>query len=379
MTVRTNRRVPFRLPPVLDIGIAIGVAIFVAIGTFFAAELQHPQREPDTLGIALVVLTALSLAWRRRAPQLVLAACVGLLAGYLLLGYPYGPIQLCMVFAMFELARQRPARVSLRSCAAALVGVTAALAASRLLIEGTVPATLLAVWTAWLIIPWSVGALVHVTRSARIREQRELVARAALEERMRMAREVHDVAGHGFSAVAMQAGVALLVFDEQPDQTRRSLEAIKETSATALTELRTMLSSFPHGQSEEVAPQGLDDIDALARGVRAGGLDVRLSVPDIDLPEDIGRAAYRIAQEALTNALRHAGPATAEVTVRLADEVLVVEVRDNGVGAPRLQPGRGLAGMRERVAALGGSISTWSPPEGGFIVSAKLPLGGGEK
>jgi signal transduction histidine kinase len=243
-------------PSKLDIGIAAAAVAPVVFGTVVAATLQDEMRPLDAAAVTLATLAAVALAWRRRAPVAALSVIVALVAGYLLLGYPYGPIQLCMVFAMFEVARLRGLRTSLLACAAA-VAATAAAMLSRALMRADLPALLLTVWASWLVIPWSVGALVHVRSAANRRARRELAARAAFEERMRVAREVHDVAGHGLAAVAMQAGVALLVFDEQPDQAKKSLEAIQSTSVKALTDLRTMLDVVQRRTGAETAARDL--------------------------------------------------------------------------------------------------------------------------
>jgi signal transduction histidine kinase len=223
---------------------------------------------------------------------------------------------------------------------------------------------------------------VQVRSAAARRARQELVARAALEERMRVASEVHDVAGHGLAAVAMQAGVALLVFDEQPKQARESLEAIQSTSVKALGDLRVMLDAFDRRTGAEpdgtgaVAGQGLPDLDALADNMRAAGLPVQLSLEDVAVPEDIGHVAYRVVQEALTNVVRHAGPTTAEVHVHRDQGSLVVEVLDGGVGAQDVRPGLGLTGMRNRVVAVGGELVAQPRAGGGFRVCARLPIGG---
>lgn len=347
-----------------------------------AATLQDEIRPLDTGAAALVVLAGLALAWRRRAPVVALSVIVTLVAGYLLIGYPYGPIQLCLVFAMFEVARLRGLRTSLIACAAAVVA-TAAATLSRALVPAEIPALLLAVWASWLVIPWSVGALVQVRSAATRRARQELAARAALEERMRVAREVHDVAGHGFAAVAMQAGVALLVFDEQPKQAKESLEAIQSTSTKALTDLRMMLDAFQRragadaGRAESVAEEGLRHLAALVENVRAAGLPVQLSMEDVAVPDEIDRVAHRVVQEALTNVLRHAGATTAEVRVHREQDTLVVEVLDGGVGTEEVRPGLGLTGMRNRVAGVGGELIAHPRPGGGFRVSARLPIVGG--
>lgn len=229
---------------------ALGAAV-VGLGTVHVAATQDAPRPLDAVAVVVAVGAALALGWRRRVPLLALAANVALVGGYLLAGYPYGPIQLCMVVAMFEVARRRELRVSLPACAAAVAGTAAALLA-RAILPADVPVLLLAVWASWLVVPWSVGALVQARTAAAQRALRELAAEAALAERVRIASEVHDVAGHAFSAVAMQARVALLVFDEDPPQTRRSLEAIQATSATALGELRTMLDVLPGSAQHRV-------------------------------------------------------------------------------------------------------------------------------
>lgn len=371
------------LPSGLDFGIAVAAAVLVLLGAIVVAgRVQDLTRPLDASAVALIVLAALVLAWRRHAPVVVLSVIVTLVAAYLLIGYPYGPIQLCLVFAIFEVARLRGLRTSLLACAAAATATAAAIL-YRALIPAQTPALLLALWVSWLVIPWSVGALVQVRAAASRRARQELAARAALEERMRIAREVHDVAGHGFSAVAMQAGVALLVFDEQPKQAKESLEAIQSTSTKALTDLRMILEVFHQRNGTEprpadpLAPQGLRDVTALVDNVRAAGLPVQLAMDAVEVPEDIDRVAYRVVQEALTNVLRHAGPTTAAVGVHRQQDALVVEVLDGGVGTGEVRPGLGLTGMRNRVVALGGELVAQPRTGGGFRVFASLPISGG--
>ena len=216
----------------------------------------------------------------------------------------------------------------------------------------------------------------------------------ALEERIRVTQEIHDVAGHGFAAVAMQAGVALLVLEERPDQARRSLEAIRETSTRALSELRATLDAFhPPGEARPVVASsavgaapvadevGLGGLHALIDHVQAGGLPVDLEVDrtGVTLPREVDAAAYRVVQEALTNVLRHAGPTRALVRVTREDDEVVVEVADRGRGTVQAAPagGRGLPGMRARVESAGGSLTAGPRDGGGFQVVARLPLTGG--
>ena len=366
------------VPPLTDGWLAAGAAAVVGAGSILAATLQRPPRPLDLWAVLLMVAAAAALAWRRAAPLAALGGSVGAVGIYLLGGYPYGPIQLCVVVAMFEVARRCRLRTSLLACGlAALAGV--AFVVPRLVRAADLPALLLLGWTSWQVVPWSLGALVQVRSSAAERGRHELVTRAALEERMRVAQEVHDVAGHGFAAVAMQAGVALLVLEESPDQARRSLEAIRETSTTALTELRATLDAFgPRERADEI---GLGSLHALVDRVSAGGLpvDLRIERVDVTLPPEIAAAAYRVVQEALTNTLRHAGPTRALVRVSWEDDEVVIQVADHGRGTARTAPasGRGLRGMRARVESAGGSLVSGPREGGGFQVVARLPLAGG--
>lgn len=232
----------------------------------------------------------------------MLAVVIAAVATYLLAGYPYGPVQLCMVFAMFEAARLRPLHTSLLACGAAVAAATGALLI-RAGQDAAKPLLLAIVWASWLVVPWSVGALVRIRSAAIERSRQELAARSALEERIRVAREVHDVAGHGFAAVAMQAGVALLVLDEQPEQVKASLEAIQSTSTKALTELRTMLDADRRGGGAADATHGLRDVTELVEHVRAAGVPVRLSrdaggqSADLSVTEAAGTSAAGSASD----------------------------------------------------------------------------------
>lgn len=360
----------------LDLGIAGAVAVVALVGTTVVAAGQEQSRPLDAGAVTLIVCAAGALGWRRRAPVTVLAVTVVLVAGYLLVGYPFGPIQLCMVFAMFEVARLRGLHTSLLACVVAAV-VTAGAILFRALVPADMPLLLLAVWVSWLAVPWAVGSLVQVRTTALRRARRELAARAALEERMRVAGEVHDVAGHGFAAVAMQAGVALLVLDEDAAQARRSLEAIRSTSTQALADLRALLDvSVPADHTG----RRLDDVRTLVDNARAAGLPVQLSMSCAEAPQHIEQVVYRVVQEALTNVMRHAASAAARVRIeRDPGDAVVVEVRDDGPGAEEIEPGLGLSAMRDRVESAGGDLSIDSPDDGGFRVRARLPVSGGPR
>jgi signal transduction histidine kinase len=207
--------------------------------------------------------------------------------------------------------------------------------------------------------------------------------RRAGEERLRIARELHDVLAHNISLINVQAGVALHLMDEQPGQSRTALVAIKQASNDALRELRSVLDILRQGSDAPRSPtSGLDSLDGLVANAAAAGLEVRSRVEGTPrpLPAGVDLAAFRIVQEALTNVTRHAGrPATATVLVAYGDHDLTVQVDDDGEGVDRAHPnggGNGIRGMRERAATLGGELTAGPRPGGGFRVSAQLPLDG---
>ncbi|MGW5683551.1 histidine kinase [Nonomuraea sp. NPDC003754] len=196
-----------------------------------------------------------------------------------------------------------------------------------------------------------------------------LAAEMVARERARIAGEVHDAAGHGFSTIAMQAGLALLVLEENPEQARESLRAIRETSLAALAGLRGALDLID-------AREGDDQLTGLVAEVRAAGLPVDLEPAEPDVPSHLRGTVYRVARESLTNVIRHAGPTSA--LVKAVDDGrggFVLEVADRGRGASVASEGRGLSGMRERVLAAGGEFSAGPRDGGGFSVVARFPRG----
>jgi signal transduction histidine kinase len=348
--------------PSADLAVGAASIVLVVLATMGTTALQGGRFGSLDAGefVLLAVAAGATGALRRVAPAWGLAVTMAAVCLYLYIGGPYGPVQLCMVVAMFELARRRPLRTSLPACLVAAAVATATIL-PRLLDTTRTPVVLAVAWTAWVVLPWSLGALVNALRLAR----RDLVARVALEERMAIAAEVHDVAGHGFAVTAMQAGVALLVFDESPEQARRCLEAIHATSTASLTDLRGRLSTF-HPEP------GHDELTALVEQVRAGGVPV-----DLEVAAPVSPVAYRVVRESLTNVVRHAGPARAAVRITERDGELLVRIADDGrIGTATGAPGRGLTGMRRRVEAAGGRFAAGPGADGGFLVTAALPLGG---
>jgi signal transduction histidine kinase len=240
-------------------------------------------------------------------------------------------------------------------------------------------------------VAWLIGHIYrnNTTRTAELREraerlerEREANARAAVaEERTRIAREMHDVVAHSLSVMVVQAEAAEEMLSLDPERARRPLSAVQETGRTALTELRRMLGVLREiDEGPDLAPQpGLAGLDDLVAHVREAGLPVTLRVEGEPRPlSPTGDLqAYRIVQEALTNALKHAGPARADVLVRYEASDLVIEVTDDGRGYDPNADGRGhgLIGMRERVAVCGGEMSAGRRAQGGFQVRARLPIG----
>jgi signal transduction histidine kinase len=222
------------------------------------------------------------------------------------------------------------------------------------------------------------------------RAREELARRAVTEERLRLARELHDVVAHAMSVIAVQSGVGAHVADSRPEEVGKALGAIEATSRAALTELRRLLGVLrqdSESQANLMPVPGLANLDSLLTEVGKAGLAVRVRVEGapLQLPAGVDLSAYRIVQEALTNVVKHAGPAHAQVTIGYRDQEVSVEVIDDGrgamtpVGDGREGTGHGLIGMRERVVAFNGELEVGPRPSGGFRVAARLPLAPGRR
>ena len=231
--------------------------------------------------------------------------------------------------------------------------------------------------------PWLAGFVVQRRRvsEARMRHERDAAEAAIVEERGRIARELHDVVAHAISVIVLQARGGRRLLDSEPDETRGALDTIEHTGQQALVEMRRLVGLLRESDEElALAPQpSLSQLDRLLAQVRAAGLPVELSIEGepVELPPGVDLSAYRIVQEALTNTLKHAGNAHAEVTIRYCADSLELVVVDDGYGSDegaRSNGGHGLVGMQERVAMLGGSLQAGPRESGGFLVSATLPL-----
>lgn len=355
------------------------VGMVAALNASRFVPTAHPV---DALGIALIVLGPLLLVVRRAHPPAVLVGCTAVLLVYLALGYPFGPVVVPSLIALAEAILRGHRRVAYVTTA---VAVLAGLAIQVVARGGAAGLEGRLGWLAWLAA-YVAGCELWRARSERRAQAKaareETARRQAGEERLRIARELHDVLGHHVSLINVQAGVALYLIDDDPEQARRALATIKDASRDLLREMRSTLGVL-RGVDEEPprAPTaGLGMLDRLVADNEAAGLAVTTSV-DADvtaLPPSVDLAAYRIVQEALTNVRTHAGAGRALVKVTAADGALRVVVDDDGAGPPE-RPGAGgtgLVGMRERATALGGTLTHGRAPGGGFRVQAVLPLAG---
>jgi signal transduction histidine kinase len=368
----------------VDATLALAVGVIQIVATTFAAERQSGREPLDILGYALLAAGPVALLARRSHPVPVLGVAFVATLSYWLAGYPRGPVFLALIVAFVTAVMAGYRTLAWLSIA---VGYVSAIWLADLL--GTEPTPgpgQAAALAAWLLVLVAAAEVLRVRReraaeAARSRE--EQARRRAGEERLRIARELHDVLAHNISLINVQAGVALHLIDERPEQARGALSAIKDASKEALGELRSVLNVLR--QTDERPPRsptaGLARLDELVSRATAAGLEVRTEVDGSPRPlaARVDLAAFRIVQEALTNVVRHAGPATATVRLAYGERELTLQVEDDGRGWTAngtTGGGSGIAGMRERAIALGGTLDAGARPGGGFRVRARLPLDG---
>jgi signal transduction histidine kinase len=355
------------LVPVLVIVTGGSAAVNLGSGDAF-----HPAREftTSTVAVALAVLSAAVLFAIDRWP-LALVANGALVGAYFAVGGNNGPIFFTVVVAAFLVSTRR----SFREWFPLLLG-SAVLVWAGLVIRGVR-------WDELGIGMWQsvgVGALVSAAASigTAVRARSEAHAidrrRAATEEQLRMAQDLHDGVGHGLAVIAMQAGVALHVLDKDPAGVRSALEAIRDTSRESLDALRSELSQMTGDAAPRSPRRGLADLGVLVDRVRTAGPEVSVTGSAGELPDDVDAAAYTIVQESLTNVLRHASASTVAVDLARTGESLTITVSDDGRGGVVHDEGMGLRGMRERATSLGGTLSAGPVQTGGFRVQAVLPV-----
>jgi len=371
----------------VDAALTLGTVALVEIAILISDDQRGVSGLPAYLGGAAMALPV--LFWRRR-PLGVLLTCSFLQIVYYSVGLPGIAPTALLAFALYAAALAGRLRWA--------IGVPAFFYTYGLFyvwfkqghgflysLGSLLPHIALAAVTILLgELVRNRRALAEETRE-RLRQaaadQEHEAARRVAEERVRIARELHDTVAHSMATITVQAGSALHVLDGESAQVRAALHAIRDTSKSALQELRATLGLLREGgEVEEYGPAGLDRLPALLDAVRAAGVPVTLEVSGRSLPLEpaADHSAYRILQESLTNVLRHAGPrARAGIRMSYDPAGLAIEVTDDGTGPdPGHEGGHGLGGMRERAEAAGGSFTAGPRPGGGFVVSARLPAGG---
>jgi signal transduction histidine kinase len=383
--------------PLLADGLLAGlVAAFSLVALWYARRDCEGACEPGGAGaVALVAVQSLPLVWRRRWP-LAVSLVTGLAtAAYGLAPYPdlAMPVPLGGVIGLYSVAAWGSRRAALLAGAVALAVLVVVLGLPRTdadLVDAAFVSFALA--GAWLL-----GDRARVQRALTaelaeraLRLERERAGeaqRAVASERARIARELHDVVAHHVSMMVVQAEAGPVAVEGDPARAAGAFEAIAATGRQALVEMRRLLGVLrgdgDGDQGPSLAPKpGLADVGSLVEQVGRAGLRVELVVegPEAPLPAGVDLSAYRIVQEALTNAVKHGGPGRARVLVRYGEHDLEVQVRDEGGRGPALarpaggRAGQGLVGMRERVNLFGGELHAGPGPDGGFTVDARLPL-----
>jgi len=374
---------------------AADAALAAGLGLLALADLLLSS-DPSSWGgrgplqVCLALGCTLPLAWRVRRPiptVVVITAAGGLLVAVAAPHQAPFEVFIGSVLAAYSIGAHTAGHdrwIALGTMFA--VGVPFMIAADH---QGMAAGDTLAP-IAWLTGSWCVGVIIRGRRlrtaeleqlTAELARQRDLQAQAAVAvERGRIARELHDVVAHNVSMMVVQAGAAERVLEGEQADVRAALGAIAGTGRETIDEMRLLLGVLRSDDGLALAPQpGLADLDQLVRNVARAGLhvDLRVEGQPAALPPGVDLSAYRIVQEALTNVIKHAGPASAEVIVRYGADRVEVEVRDDGhTPAGSTSGGNGLIGMRERVAMLGGELQTGVRRSGGFAVLARLPITG---
>jgi signal transduction histidine kinase len=382
-------------PQRVDQAVAVVLATLGIIGA--AVIPSEPGRDRGLLGIIAILAMTLPLAFRRHRPLPVLVVIGAATVANSLVGNTNTAANLGVLFALYTVAVHSPRGVAISALLWTFVGITvayglvwASVRPSVELLLGQLAQNYLVFGAAWLLgdLMRSRAAYAEAleARNAELLEQREENARlAVVEERTRIARELHDIVAHHVSVMVVQATAARRTLESRsasPGTVPASLATIEETGRDALTEMRRMLRAFRTVDAAGLEPQpGLDRLDDLLHHIRDAGLPVDLEVAGTPttLPTGVELSAYRIIQEGLTNTLRHGGRARARVTITYGPGAFTVEVIDDGRGAAAAlddahQAGHGLIGMHERVALLGGTLEAGPEMSGGYRVVARIPL-----
>ena len=359
-----------------DAGLAFGLAALVLSDILTSRNYLTGS---NWVYVPVALLMTVPLAWRRRTPVVVVVVVMGAFAAQSLILDPTPDVELIpALVAVYSVAAHGERWIAFAGGAVGLVGGVIWLGIGDFLLPVVI------FGGAWLA-----GRLVHkrqlfaqafAERARVLERERDANARlAAAEERVRIARELHDAVGHSVSVMVVQAGAERLALGEERPATRDALLAIERTGREALAEMSRLLGILrKEGEGLALAPRpSLDQVDALVETVRDAGVPVEVQIEGerTSLPPGVDVSAYRILQEALTNVVKHAGPARVQIVVGYGAAAVEVEVTDDGEG-PREGdgPGYGLAGMRERVELHGGTLEAGRRNGGGFTVKARLPL-----
>lgn len=379
-------------PFIVDLVFSVVVAgTTVAFGLVFSTGAGDPgyaQRPLDVVGVALTLLVNLVLAWRRRAPLTVLAISCTAEVVFHAAGYDSRLNAVAPLLALYTVAGRRPAAVSL-PCA-----LTVAVSwwhAAILAPDDFAWLNIMQV-SVMVAVAWTFGNSTRmlVERNRRLadlterlrQDQEDKARRAVTEERVRIARELHDVVAHHMSVIVIQAGLARYVFGSDPATARGALTTIADTGSEVMGEMRRLLSVLRIDVDEDADSYdpvpGLQRLEQLVERVRSAGAPVEVAITGSARPlaPGIDLCAYRVVQECLTNVLKHAGPATAWVSLDYGATELELRVTDDGCGVAVTpeEDGHGLIGMRERVKLYKGTVTAGSKPSGGFEVVVTLPL-----
>ncbi|MFG3158861.1 sensor histidine kinase [Streptomyces sp. NPDC048232] len=361
------------------------ITAFVLIGSNFAAHAQAGERAGlDPFARVLLFVTGAALLWRQRHPVPVVFGTAAATLLYLGSGYPYGPVFVAVAVACFSAVVTGHRRAAWTAMVTLWAGHALV---SHWLYRWLPPSgDSAASWGEEIVIATWVVAIVALSELARTRreqwareraERAQAAKRRADEERLRIARELHDVLAHSISVINVQAGVGLALLDSDPEQARTALTTIKDQSKEALGEVRQVLDALrTPGDAPRAPAPGLDRLPELVEQAAGAGLAVEVEGEPPRLPPGTDLAAFRIVQEALTNVVRHSGSRHARVRLDRDGRTLRLRVDDDGpaTGADAGGSGNGLAGMRERAAALGGTIEAGPRADGGFRVLAALPI-----
>jgi signal transduction histidine kinase len=369
---------------------AVGASVAAALVVITRnIDVAPDERGLDAVAYACLAVAGTSLAVRRRLPAVALMLASAAVGVYAARSYPGGPIFVLPLAGVYSVAGMWPRRRSVPLVAVATLTVLLpALVFDRSTDE---PGLIALVYVGWVGVALLVGEaaqtrreyLVGLEERARYLEERreQEAARRVAEERLRIARDVHDVVAHSLASIALQAGVGDRLAARDPREAQDALARIRRASTGALGELRVVLDLL-RGEDAAVPRDrtpALADLHRLVSDAGGNGVEVQVAVRGRPrpLPAVIELAAYRILQESLTNVVRHAASATATVTLTYVDSRLELEVLDEGRGAASAdQPaGHGIRGMRERAAAVGGQLDAAPGPQGGFRVWAQLPAG----